>query len=59
LSLIIFIGFIYLVESLKTLITKRIRHTTIRKKGYPPENCDVDGNSIIEIDTTIKPINKD
>lgn len=50
---------VYLIESLKAMHRRWTRHRTIRKKGYPPENCDVDGSSIVEIENVIKPNNRD
>jgi len=59
LSLIVFIAFIYIIESFKSTIKTWTRHRTLRKKGYPPEHCDVDGNPLIKIEEIIKPLNRD
>lgn len=48
----IFLGFIIVLGTVLDFILKMynrtMRHWNIRKHGYPPQHCDVDGDFIVK-----------
>lgn len=48
-----------IIETIKGLVLNFIRHRTIRKIGYPPSHCDVDGMPVAEYEELPSNTDKD
>lgn len=57
--LVFLILFFTILEAVKGALQHWSRHKTLRKNGYPPSHCDVDGYPVSEYVDLAKQENKD